>query len=471
MEFVGIKTIQKAYAQDLAVKGDLEKASRIISGDSSSPVFEGYSVHPEEEPDIKSINKSITDIAIDIQAARAEMAHAAEELKNILDDVDTGLKSAEEKITLEEDRIKDMNIICGNSADAKTVRSFSPEELTGAFSVVGGAMTCPALEPEIVPVQLVQVTGNGYEGNAYVLYDENTFMNETDMDSSNRENISSDNEDLYYEYSRLASTGETEYPEGLNFDNLEAECAMVFYGESEFSSVKLSSDQTGLIVEDVLISKDNGVSFESVWNKKETAIFGTDKKYESGNYIYESGIISFPSTQFLKILFKSGGAESDTIAYKKVKIQVDEKTSEEIVVLKNTERHCIRLYGISAISSNYGEETTISTGELIDNPVKSISFFVNEYVPDYFSSSDISDYISYTMEINGKEYEMVPINSDRKGTKVVRKITYLKRDVYSEKLEESIKSAGLIIKMKTPVTDGTPYVSNLKICYGENELK
>ena len=103
--------------------------------------------------------------------------------------------------------------------------------------------------------------------------------------------------------------------------------------------------------------------------------------------------------------------------------------------------------------------------ELISEPVESIAIFTSEYVPSHFP--DNQDYIQYILTINGIDYNIVPINSNKEGIKVIRSSKLMSLDTYAEHIGESIKSASLSIIINTPDSYTTPYVSNVKICYGK----
>lgn len=113
----------------------------------------------------------------------------------------------------------------------------------------------------------------------------------------------------------------------------------------------------------------------------------------------------------------------------------------------------------------------MQTQELVGDPVESIAIFASEYIPSFFPDNE--EYIKYTLSVNGIDYNIVPINSNREGTKVIRFSDITSSDLYVEYVKESIKTAKLTITINTSDGTSTPYISNLKICYGKaykNEL-
>ena len=85
-------------------------------------------------------------------------------------------------------------------------------------------------------------------------------------------------------------------------------------------------------------------------------------------------------------------------------------------------------------------------------------------MPTYFTEGT---YIQYILTVNGKDYEVVPINSNAAGTKVIRFSNYTVNDSYVEHLKETIKSASLKVIIHAAQDGSTPYINNLKVCLGK----
>lgn len=137
--------------------------------------------------------------------------------------------------------------------------------------------------------------------------------------------------------------------------------------------------------------------------------------------------------------------------------------SNKVVKLATARRHTIKLNGISAEGNQYALTTTRRSRQLITEPVESMAFFCNEYIPDHFPDSQ---YIKYILTINGTDHEVVPINSEKNGKKIVRTTASGLNSDYVLYLSESIKSAYLTIIIKTPNKTETPFISNLKVLIG-----
>ena len=84
-----------------------------------------------------------------------------------------------------------------------------------------------------------------------------------------------------------------------------------------------------------------------------------------------------------------------------------------------------------------------------------------------FRSSNNKDFITYKLTVNEKEYDVVPINSNKKGVKVIRFGASPLNNEYEKNISETIKQASLKIEIKACDSgSSTPFLSNLKICLG-----
>ena len=288
------------------------------------------------------------------------------------------------------------------------------------------------------------------------------------ISTEERENIIDGSDVTYYEYSRLTSTGETEYPADVNFDTEEAICSITLVGDQKFSAIKLNSTQDNIVIRDVLTSDDDGASFTSHMAEP-IAINNRDEKYNNALYTYNSGILAFPSTQYLKVVLQSGGTTTEPLAYNKIDTSDAKKPKAIMVDLPNTKRHVIKSNDIGATTSTYQKTAQFRSDELISAPVSSIAVFASEYIPPHYP--EYPNYIQYILTVNGEDYEVVPINGYKAGTKIIRCTQHSIIDDYVVKLNESIKSAKLTVIMQTPENSSTPYLSNLKVCLGKAVTK
>ena len=469
MDHVGLKSMKEAYVSQLVEEGDIRKAEEIQNSAVTAPIYSGYSIHPEEEPSVEGINKCFREMAIDIYAVRQEIKYAADEMRLLMNIVDAQLRNTDELLTAEEDRIRDMNIICGNYQEFATVKTLTEDNFNGDYNVEddGKTFTCMVGEEKEVKLTVLQVAGNGYEGNGFVKSEEG-FQSEK-ITTVDRANMLDGSFHTCYEYSRLTSGGEPEYPADVNMDKEEALCSITLMGEVPFTAIKLDSDQEDIIVQDLLISDDNGASFRSQMPKP-VSINSQTEKYSNDDYIYNSGILVFPMTQIVRVVLKSAGTTSESLAFQKIDVSDEKKPKSQIIDLPNTKRHVIRVNDISAKARTYVNKSTMRTNELITGaPVSSIAIFANEYVPYHYP--DNQNYIQYIITINGEDYDITPINSYKTGKKIFRCTEHSYLDTYVQKLPENIKSAKLTVIIQSPEDKSAPYVTNLKVCLGKAVTK
>lgn len=467
MDRVGAQSIKYAYQQTLIEEGQTAKAAKLAKKDLYAPVYEACSVHPEEEPIRKDLNSALTDIGIDFLILDKEIAAAGQAYADLMTDMKLRLDAVDQQLLIEEERLKDLNILCSNFTEFDKVVTLTKDNFEGNYSTENGrTFLAYAHSFKDVPLSVVKVAGNGYEGNGYVIAN-NTFLKDS-IDTSKQERMVDGSLITAYEYSRLtADSSEAVYPPAVNFDNEEAQCSIVVKSDEMFNMIKLVSDFSNIAITDVLTSKDNGATFVSTANGP-VEINNLDAKYESGAYAYGSGVICFPSTKYLKLVLKSGGSTTDVIAFKNVDTSDASSPRTTTVVLDSARRHVIRINNIQARSGSFATETSMNTNELIDTPVESIAVFANEYVPDHFPQGT---YFQYVLNVNGVDYDIVPINSHRNGIKVIRTSDYSAADDYVKHISESIKTASLTVVVNAPNSVETPYLSNVKICYGRVETK
>ena len=114
--------------------------------------------------------------------------------------------------------------------------------------------------------------------------------------------------------------------------------------------------------------------------------------------------------------------------------------------------------------ASYNDKSNLVTKELISKPVESIAIFSNEYIPPHLPQNDYSKYV---LTINGKDYDIVPINSQKDGIKIIKLSNYDFNDLSIQRINESIKSAVLTIVLNAYGQKETTFLSNIKVCLGK----
>ena len=469
MAYEGIEEVKKIYQEELVSHNMDDKALRIRHKDFQEPIFEGYEVHPEEEPDVADMNNSFMDIGVDLYALDLELTHAAEQYEALMNTVNQSLSAVDEVIAIEQERIEDMNMINGNYKDFSAVRTLTASDFNGNASYLDDerTFTTYASDREEKRITVVDVQGNGYEGNDYV-YKDKAFLS-TVMPTKERKYMTDGDTSTAYEYSRITMDREAVIPPDGNLDTEEAKCSITLRSDELFNTIRLSSDIDTTIIEDIEVS-DDGAEYKSVLDN-EVTVNRKENMYNYCDYIYGSGILCFPETQILRIRMRSNGTTSDSLAYQQLKYSEKKKDNTYVTTeLQTAKRHVIRVNNIKAMNGTFSRKSTIMTENLITSPVESIAIFASEYVPSFFPEED-EDYVQYSLVVNGEEHEVVPINSNRAGTKILRHANYLTSDEYAEHISEPVRSAYLKITMKSPTEKCSPYLSNIKVCFGKAATK
>jgi hypothetical protein len=445
LDYVGLESIKQGYAQTLLDNGNKAKAMEVYNKKISEPIFDGMALHGETEPIKADINMGITDIAMDLVALNKEIMAAGNKYADLVNNVRLRLSSIEDRISAEEDRIRDINVICGNYNQFDGVVAITPYNITeGTYNYQEGTWRAyDGGQATTVELKVTDVEGNGIEGNSYVVGEDNDY--------SSRDHLVDDDALTSWEYSRYtATTKQNNAPVPVNLDTEDARCTITLKGAAEFNSIKIQT-YDNIVVEEAATTTDEGVTYQASMANE---IHMNDKKYryDNPNYIYDSGIIAFPATKYLKLTLRSCDVTNDKIA------------NDKGTVFNGITRHRIHIDGITADGSNY-TTASFTTKELISSgdEISSIAIFANEYVP---ASLDEGTYFTYTLTVNGSEYSVVPINSQREGTKMIRYSDYSVGDSYVKHLSETIKSAKLKVTIYTK-NSTTPYLSNLKVCFGK----
>jgi len=444
MDYVGTESIKQAYAQSLIDNGKHERGLEIYAKDRQEPVFEGLAFHPESEPIKELINNAFADISIDLIGLNKEILAIGNSYENMLNIANERLAAIDERISAEEDRIRDINIICGSYSQFDIIIPITPEYVNGVYFYDDNAY-CGALSgntKKLVNLTVTNVEGNGVEGNENV--EDGTKL------ANQRKNLVDNDVLTSWEYGRFTSDKvEKNVAMPVNMDNEDARCTISFQGKSEFGAINIQTTDD-IVVEEVLTSYDLGRTYTPNM-AHEIHLNDKDRRYDDPEYAYSTGIIAFPSTPFIKLQVRSDGTTDEKILDKNGKVR------------DSISRHRIKIDNIKADGSSYSP-ATFSTDDLIDSPVKSIAVYANEYIPPHFAQED---YCQYTLTVNGIDYDVVPVNSNRKGIKVIRFSDYSVGDDYIVHINETIKSARLKVRIDTNGDGGTPYISNLKVCCGK----
>ena len=482
MDITSFKNIKNKYADILASdKTYIRTLENLVMQDDELPISNFVKMNAEDAPSYTNEERELQEILLDLNSLNNGIIEIKDYIDSMFQKIDSGIENVRESITEETERIKDINKELGSinyvshelsdrvRLNVDLARKYLPDNKLGGPGHYSQApnerenidnRTIGAKNEETVeiPYEIVEVSGNGISGNLFV-YNDNKFENESN-DCSNVSLISDESEVSGYVYERLTTNDRNEVIDGIiNYDDKEVRCVVTLKANQVFCKLKYLTETTDLIVENIETSAD-GYSWISRASKpiKNNDV---DMIYNDSTYIYGSNIICFPYSMYVRLTFSSNVALDNVIAI--------EDEDENVDVYRNTKRKSIKLNKITLYSTSYSDTDIVSVDILESGSVDKISLFASEYIPDHFPST--SSYFNYYLIINGEEYEVVPVNSGRPGTKIIKYSEVADKGPLSEDLklvEETIKSAKLKISIKSYNGQETAYVSNLKMCLGKD---
>lgn len=437
--------------------------------------YSGFMMHPEEGKDA-NINNELINIQNDLLQIDNALIRAGEQVYDLMLNTILRLNNIQADILTEKERFQDMQMLCNKYNDYDNVRLLNETDFKGTFDYYKGDFSPKVVKSKEVKLYVVDVFGNGYEGNKYV-YKDFEYTNKV-MDTSVRDNMVDKKDTSYYEYSRITVNNiEDACITDFNKDNKEAQCTITFQAEDLINEIELGSDDSNITISNVSYTL-NGVDYIDM-NIPYLSINNKLDSYENYGYIYGSGKIVFPCrVQLFKVTFQSNGYKDDTLAYQKALVQAgyyyDEtgievdadpietyEVDEVTTIIKSGQRHVIKINEVKAYSYQYMPKSKMQSVELIGSDVYAISLFANVYIPQGLTD----DAVKFHLVINGFAHEVVPINSHQNGIKIIRFSTGNSSSPYTERLGEKIKSAYLTVSF-TNESRLAPRLNNIKILLG-----
>ena len=89
--------------------------------------------HPETEISRSYLNDNITEMTIDFVGLNKEIIELSKRYRSIVENIKYRLDEVDKNIAREEDRVRDMNIVCGNYKEIDNVLKITPGRATGTF--------------------------------------------------------------------------------------------------------------------------------------------------------------------------------------------------------------------------------------------------------------------------------------------------------------------------------------------------
>lgn len=446
------------------------------------PSYEQLIIHPEEGETFE-INNSMYDIHNDMQHIDALIINQAILLQKLLDDTTDRLNTIDINVKAEQERLQDIKMLCNKYTDFDNVVPITSNTSSyGDYSMDNDTIYCYVKSASQVKTTIIDIVGNGLEGNKYV-YKNNEYLQDI-MDTSKRKNLVDGSRTSYYEYERItASSYEPYLLSDFNIDSEPARCTVSMSSSKDINVLTVDSDDNTVRIVGLQYSKD-GVHYTPV-SIPDIIINNKQYCYENSDYICGDNKVSFPTCKYIKATFQSVGTTDDIIAYDRVMFSHEDvhKTLEETgqnyipvttsraeyndlidatIVVDSAKRHNIRLNDLKLARHAYLPYSSYSTNNLVSGGTYySVAVFANIYIPAGLKSNCVK----FILHINGLDYVAVPINISGPGKKVFRYSQGKSKTEYTTQLDEPIKNVSLTIQM-----DGTqnlsPFVSNVKILLG-----
>lgn len=125
-------------------------------------------VHPEESGNDK-INTALQDGFIDIVTLDNNMKNLANKIDDLFNRSISRLDTVADIITAEKERLQDITMLCNDKTDYDNAIPLTDKDFTGDFTFENNAFHAKDSKSIKVNAAIIEVTGNGYEGNKYVL--------------------------------------------------------------------------------------------------------------------------------------------------------------------------------------------------------------------------------------------------------------------------------------------------------------
>ena len=429
--------------------------------------YTGMYFHPEGGGDF-FVNEGLNKIKADLTALDNILIDTGNAINELLTNTTMRLEEVKKSIISEKERYQDMMMLCNMYSDFESVKALESTKFSGSYNVSeDGAIFAPCTQYTKVDIVVADVQGNGYEGNAYV-YNEDKYQNKV-CNTADRQQMLDNSMNTYYEYSRLViDESEEDVPRTIfNRDNEHATCTLHVKAKDLVNYIEIATEDTDIIITSIQYSVDD-IDYKQL-PIPQIKINDVLSSYGDYGYIYGSGKISVPLAQYFKITLQATSFKTDTIAYEKTLFENGENITEDSIPYVNTstrivssaKRSVIRINDLKAYKNVYSTKTSIVSQELITAQAYCIAIFCNVYIPYPLDDSCVK----FILTVDGQDHNIVPINSNLNGIKVIRFSGGKSYSGYTTLITEPIKSAKLTIIFDNKPS-ATPYLNNFKVLIG-----
>ena len=162
---------------------------------SYEPYYIGFAMHPEEGRESK-INEELMKIQKDLTQIDNALITAGNQVYSLMTNTILRLNNIYANIILEKERYQDMQMLCNKYTDYDKIRALDNTDFQGSFVYEDECFAPERSSSKSINLHVVDIFGNGYEGNKYV-YKDYKYSN-TVLDTSVRSNITDDKITIYY---------------------------------------------------------------------------------------------------------------------------------------------------------------------------------------------------------------------------------------------------------------------------------
>ena len=444
----------------------LDEHSQIFLEDYKQ-TYEGLFFHPEAGDNPK-LNESFDNIVYDLNHIDMILTNTGIAVDNLLTNTALRLDNIKQCIIKEKERYQDIQMLCNKYTDFDNIKTVDNITFKGDYDEDNKTYYASVKRNNKTKIAILDVYGNGYEGNEYVYnnyeYQKNVY------DTSIRTNMTDNKISTYYEYSRITMQDINEESNTyFNKDNDKARCTITFQTKDPANFINISTEDLGINIVAIQYSMD-GIKYSNLNIPSKISINNRLDSYNNYGYVYGTGMLSVPTAYFFKITFESDRNKDDVIAYEKTIFEDNEINAKydsvpEVLTstytVKSAKRSAIKINDISAYNKIYNNKSMMQSTELVNAEGYSIAVFANVYIPQGLDLNAIK----FILTVNGYDYDIVPINSNWNGTKVIRFSGGKSSTIYTQLINEKITSAYLTIIFDN-YSDSCAFVNNIKILIG-----
>lgn len=437
------------YIQMLVQNGDFEAAREKAALDLYSPLFKQRLIHAEETPVIKDYNTMLVEAKNDLNIIQYEIMFGATKLKTLADSIALRFDHIEQLLAEEKSLRDDMQMLCNAYGEFESLIVVDNYITHRTCDYRKGIFKAHAVQSEKVNFEITQIEGNGMAGNEFVLNSTQDGFLKTSAAYDDERALQDSDLQTYYDYQRITvNASDTLYDAAMHKDALPARCHFYLTAENIVNECQIKGEP--FILNDLYFSND-GATY--------TSALELPVKVDNTQTIAASGYCAFPSGKYLKLACESCQTTTDQIA-----IEMTEEDQVTLHKITGAKRHLIRLNEIELSRSTYDNNSYFTTDNLLNYPVQAVAVYADTYIPQHFKADD---YILFTLTINGRAFEIVPINSALNGIKIIKTSTLELHNSYSDYINEPITDVRLTVRFKCPNTYESAVANHIRLLVGE----